>query len=83
MSDNQKIVQALIYSAIDSPLGILVETNDPKAFRANYYSVRAQLKKRGITEAEDIQIRNHPDDPNKLLLINKALVKQNQEPEHG
>lgn len=58
--------EEILYEALASPLGLLVETNNPAALRAKLYAVR-----RADADLECLSIHLAPTNPNGALFIVK------------
>ena len=73
MTDQQ--LTMILLSALGTPLGRIVLTNDPEQLKKRLYIIRASCRKKGDLSFDVLSFRTSPSKPNGELWIIKTEVK--------
>jgi len=61
----------LLWTTLDEPHGIEVETNDPERFKRKFYTERKKAEDEGIYDFANISCRTSPTEPQcRIWLVN-------------
>ena len=64
---------ALLYNALHSPFGIILQTDDLERVKARFYSTRAKLND---PKLDCLSLVQSPTDPSQLWIVKKEAVNE-------
>ena len=68
--------RTLLYLALESPIGILVATNDFARARSTFYIVRRELQDPAL---DILEFRPHPESKDQLIIVKKGSSSAEEE----
>jgi len=66
-------VIALLYNALHSPFGVILQTDDPERAKARFYSTRAKLND---PKLDCLSLVQSPTDPSQLWIVKKEVKNE-------